>query len=257
MDYAYAPGTHRLVAVGPLTRGVDEAGNTTSRGDGISLVYDQRNRLAAATLPGGNTQYTYLYNGKGERVGKKKALAGSTVGATYYAYDEGGRLLGEYTASGTPVAEYLYFNDALYAVATPADLDYVETDHLGTPRTLWSTSRQTYVWSWDILDPKGQFGATAPDADPDHDGVPRVFNLRFLGQYFDAETGLHYNYQRYYDKDAGRYTQSDPIGLDGGITTYAYAEGNPLSLIDRFGLATFVNFPPDWTDQPFVYIRAP
>ncbi|MFO1516798.1 MAG: hypothetical protein U1F22_07730 [Lysobacterales bacterium] len=146
------------------------------------------------TLPGGNTRYTYLYNGKGERVGKKKTLAGSTVGASYFVYDEGGRLLGEYTASGTAVAEYLYFNDALYAVATPTDLYYVETDHLGTPRTLVSSARQTVVWSWDALDAKGAFGASAPDADPDHDGVPMVFNLRFPGQYYDAETGLHYNY---------------------------------------------------------------
>ena len=235
VDYAFAPGTHRLVAVGSTPRSVDEAGNTTSRGDGIDLAYDQRNRLAEVTLPGGNTRYTYLYNGKGERVGKKKALAGNTVGATYYVYDEGGRLLGEYTASGAPVAEYLCFNDALYAVATPSDLDYVETDHLGTPRKLWSTSRQTYVWSWDVLDAKGLFGATSPDADPDLDGVPRVFNLRFPGQYFDAETGLHYNYFRDYEPGTGRYIKSDPIGLRGGPNTYAYVDAKPLMLVDPYG----------------------
>ena len=126
-------------------------------------------------------------------------------------------LLGEYTASGTAVAEYLYFSDALYAVATPTDLYYVETDHLGTPRTLVSSARQTVVWSWDALDAKGAFGASAPDADPDHDGVPMVFNLRFPGQYYDAETGLHYNYFRDYEPGTGRYVESDPIGFAGGV----------------------------------------
>ena len=236
VDVAYAPGTHRLVAVGATARSVDAAGNTTSRGDGVGLAYDARNRLTQVTLPGGNTRYTYLYNGKGERVGKKKTLAGSPVGASYFVYDEGGRLLGEYTASGAAVAEYLYFNDALYAVATPTDLYYVETDHLGTPRTLVSSARQTVVWSWDALDAKGAFGASAADADPDHDGVPMVFNLRFPGQYYDAETGLHYIYFRDYEKETGRYIQSDPIGLAGGISSYGYVRANPLKLIDPQGL---------------------
>ncbi|MFO1516801.1 MAG: RHS repeat-associated core domain-containing protein [Lysobacterales bacterium] len=238
VDYAYAPGTHRLVAVGATARSVDAAGNTTSRGDGVGLAYDARNRLTQVTLPGGNTRYTYLYNGKGERVGKKKTLAGSPVGASYFVYDEGGRLLGEYTASGAAVAEYLYFNDALYAVATPTDLYYVETDHLGTPRTLVSSARQTVVWSWDALDAKGAFGASAPDADPDHDGVPMVFNLRFPGQYFDQETGLNYNYFRDYEPGTGRYIESDPIGLFGGLSTYGYAFEGPLNFSDPLGLVS-------------------
>ena len=236
VDVAYAPGTHRLVAVGATARSVDAAGNTTSRGDGVGLAYDARNRLTQVTLPGGNTRYTYLYNGKGERVGKKKTLAGSPVGASYFVYDEGGRLLGEYTASGAAVAEYLYFNDALYAVATPTDLYYVETDHLGTPRTLVSSARQTVVWSWDALDAKGAFGASAPDADPDHDGVPMVFNLRFPGQYYDAETGLHYNYFRDYEPATGRYIESDPIGHEGGLAVYGYALDSPLYYFDTLGL---------------------
>jgi RHS repeat-associated protein len=63
-----------------------------------------------------------------------------------------------------------------------------------------------------------------------------VSNFRFPGQYYDQETGLHYNYHRYYDPKTGRYLRPDPIGLAGGINLFPYASNNPINLIDPFGL---------------------
>ncbi len=63
-----------------------------------------------------------------------------------------------------------------------------------------------------------------------------VNNFRLAGQYYDQQTGLHYNYYRYYDPKTGRYLTPDPIGLEGGINLYAYAKNNPINWLDPWGL---------------------
>lgn len=65
-----------------------------------------------------------------------------------------------------------------------------------------------------------------------------AYNLRFPGQLFDGQAGLHANGFRDFDPAIGRYPQSDPIGLRGGINTYSYVKGNPVNSIDRLGLET-------------------
>jgi RHS repeat-associated protein len=108
---------------------------------------------------------------------------------------------------------------------------YVHTDHLNTPRRVTRPVDDIAVWRWDS-DP---FGTTAANEDPDGDLESFVYNLRFPGQYLDDETGLAYNYFRDYDPVTGRYIQSDPIGLDGGLNTYLYANAKPLRYTDPDG----------------------
>ncbi|MCP4486618.1 MAG: RHS repeat-associated core domain-containing protein, partial [Gammaproteobacteria bacterium] len=88
------------------------------------------------------------------------------------------------------------------------------------------------VWEWD----SEAFGNEAPVS---YDGTE--VDLRFPGQVYDVETGLYYNWFRYYDAGTGRYVTSDPIGLNGGINTYAYVGGNPVAWVDKLGLAGSLN----------------
>lgn len=104
-------------------------------------------------------------------------------------------------------------------------LHYVHTDHLGTPQVV-TAQNQSVIWMVDYQ-PFGQLK-------PNQSNSIELYS-RFPGQYLDTESGLYYNYFRDYDPTIGRYIESDPIGLWGGINTYAYAEGNPLGFSDRFG----------------------
>lgn len=116
----------------------------------------------------------------------------------------------------------------------------VHSDHLNTPRKLTNASGQT-VWQWpysafgDELPTTAENGFMAPGTGAVID-APVTFNLRYPGQYYDKESGLHYNYFRSYDPRTGRYTQPDPIGLDGGWNRFGYADQNPLSFGDLKGL---------------------
>jgi len=108
------------------------------------------------------------------------------------------------------------------------------SEYLNTPR-LVADSSQTTVWRWDQAEP---FGVNAANEDPDGNSVAFDLPLRQPGQYFDKETALHYNYFRDYDPSLGRYVESDPIGLRGGLNTYAYVRANPISSIDPLGLVS-------------------
>jgi RHS repeat-associated protein len=108
---------------------------------------------------------------------------------------------------------------------------FFNNDHLGTPQTMTDQAGRV-VWTAEYE----PFGKATVDEDPDGDGQLVTNNLRFPGQYYDAETGLHYNWHRFYDPDTGRYLQPDPLGLDGGLNLYGYALNNPIAFIDSTGL---------------------
>ena len=98
------------------------------------------------------------------------------------------------------------------------------------------------MWRWDQQEP---FGVNPADENPSGLGAFDL-PLRLPGQYFDKETNLHYNYFRdCYDPVLGRYCQSDPIGLRGGINTYLYVAANPIGFVDPLGLAEFCCRPLD------------
>ena len=116
-------------------------------------------------------------------------------------------------------------------------LYYINADHLGAPRSAVRASDNVEVWRWDS-DPFGSDTATLMVA-----STPFKYNLRFPGQYLDEETSLHYNGMRDYDPYTGRYIQTDPLGLGGGLSRYAYVAGNPLSLVDPDGQFAFLAAP--------------
>jgi len=207
----------------------DAAGNLT--GDGtFSYSYNAAGRRIAATSAGQTVSYGY--DGLGQRI--TKTVAGNT---TQYFYDEQGHLTGEYDGSGQLIQEIIWLGDLPVAMLKPSattaipDLYYIHADHLGTPRKITRPNDNRVVWSWE----SEAFGNSLPDQNPSGLG-DFVFNLRFPGQYYDAETGLHYNMARYYNPKTGRYDESDPIGLKGGVNTYAYVKNNPINFIDPKGL---------------------
>lgn len=85
------------------------------------------------------------------------------------------------------------------------------------------------------------FGDSLPDQDQDGDGIPFNLSMRFPGQRYDAASGLNQNGARDYNAGGGRYVESDPIGLRGGMSTYGYVGGDPLHFIDPLGLLRWTN----------------
>ncbi|MBK6725959.1 MAG: RHS repeat-associated core domain-containing protein [Xanthomonadales bacterium] len=232
--YAYPPDSHRLTNIGRTARTFDEAGNlrvlNSFNRSSPEYAYDDRNRMAAYRV-GGRDVATYAHNARGERVRKQLPKAGTE---TLFVYAEGGQLLGEYDADGNLLQEYAWLDALPVAVLKKAGLHPIEPDHLGTPRRAIAPELDRAVWAWDLQGPA--FGTHAANDDPDADGQAFALNLRFPGQYLDTESGLHYNYFRDYDPATGRYVESDPVGLRGDITTYAYVSSRPISFTDAFGL---------------------
>ncbi|OGI40901.1 MAG: hypothetical protein A2140_08115 [Candidatus Muproteobacteria bacterium RBG_16_62_13] len=222
--YDYLANSNRLTTTpsGSVTR--DDAGNLITQGS-RNFGYLASGQLRDVT-DAGSLLAAYTYNSARQRT--RKTAGGQT---TVYHYDLAGNLLQETTATGAPVRTYAWLEDRPLAQIEPNRIVYLHTDHLHTPRSATDANQQV-IWRWDA----DAFGAAPAAEDPDQDGLFMPVNLRFGGQYYDAETGLFYNWNRYYDPKIGRYISSDPIGLEGGLNSYTYVRNNPLRYTDPMGL---------------------
>ncbi|MDR6841213.1 BPSL0067 family protein [Pseudoxanthomonas sacheonensis] len=226
--YTYEAASHRLTQVDGVARDYDAAGNlTASGGTAREYAYNDAGRMSV-TKQAGIVKATYEYNGLGEQV--RRVTSASTV----FIYDEAGHTLGQYNSTGTPLHQYVWMDDQPVGVIANDALHYVESDHLGTPRAVIDATRQKAIWIWDLK--SEVFGSSVAATDPDADGIDFVYDLRFPGQRYDSASGMNYNYYRDYEPRVGRYTQSDPIGLWGGVSTFGYVGGSPLIAADPRGL---------------------
>lgn len=210
----------------------------------ITLEYDPEHQLEQAIVvrKGSEQRVEYGYDAFGRRAFKKDAF-----GTTTFVWD-GNRLLAE--TRGARTITYVYEPDSFVPLAQieshatvgedekpAADIRYYHTDQIGTPHELsnaagqieWQASYK--VWGNTVTVEYPELD-TANTQQPDPIHQP----LRFQGQYYDVETGLHYNRFRYYDPDIGRFVTQDPIRLSGGENLYAYAP-NPAGWMDPLGLA--------------------
>jgi RHS repeat-associated protein len=174
---------------------------------------------------------------------------GSIVKVEFY---RGGSLIATVTAppysvtlTGVPQGSYVLTavtTDDLGATVTSdpvtvtvksgvAQVYYIFTDHLNTPRLIQDQNQKT-VWRWDNTEP---FGDSVPDGDPDSTGNSFDMPLRFPGTYADRETNMLYNWHRDLDPARDQYLESEPLGLAGDINLYRYARDNALSFIDPDG----------------------
>jgi RHS repeat-associated protein len=233
-NYTYKANANRLLTRHGVTVTLDAAGNLTNAGGGRTYVYNQAGQLSQVKQSG-TLIVTYIYNHKGQRT-RKITTASAPQGArtVVYHYDQTGHLIGETTDTGTALRTYVWHDEIPVAQIEHQPTNkilYFTVDQLNTPRTATDETGKV-VWRWD----SEAFGSTSPVDDPDGDGAKVTINLRFPGQYYDQESGLYYNWHRYYDPYTGRYISSDPIGLKGGINTFAYVTNNPLRFIDPLGL---------------------
>lgn len=240
--YTYAQHSNRLLAIqrpGKVSYRHDAAGNPTDIAN-RRYEYNSAGRLARLYIDNRLTA-KYRYNLSGERI-SKTSFAGATPQTTLYIYEDH-QLVAEADARGKVVREYLYLGQHPVAMLDRGVAYWIHTDHLGAPIAV-TDKDQRVVWRAQYE----PFGEAIVDEDPDGDAKRLSLNLRFPGQYADTESGTNYNLMRDYDPQSGRYSTSDPIGLNGGVNPFAYAGQNPVNAVDPLGLYLFA-FDGTWINR--------
>jgi len=193
---------------------------------GLGCFVDQKSRGEPSRAR------AYTHDGRGLRTSKAPLNAQGnpiTTSRVRYVYGPDGLLHGETAPSGTALATlYIWLNGEPVGLIRDNVLYYVHTDHLGRPEVVTKLDR-TIAWraenlAWDRRVVTDTIGG---------------YQLGLPGQYFDGEAEQWYNWFRTYDGSTGRYTQADPIGLDGGMNLYLYANANPTKWVDADGLEPF------------------
>ena len=237
--YSYSPGTNRLHEISPLWTPYaekepriieyDDNGNTTE------VAFPHLPNMVWETTYGDdnrpNTHRSPIisrldHNGLGQRT--------SSSSTNWWGYDLTGRWF--FDESGLILAahfvnvfwqswtDYVYLEGVpIASVSAAGDIEYLHTNHIGTPQYRSDEAGNINLsYKWNAYEP---FSA------------PKIAFQKFPGQYGALNTDFIYNGFRDYDPEIGRYLQSDPIGLEGGINTYTYANNNPVRFTDPFGLA--------------------
>ncbi|MCF9047437.1 RHS repeat-associated core domain-containing protein [Acinetobacter nectaris] len=211
--------------------------------DGRILLfsYDSLNRLNKVdTLQDGHqfTIASYQYNLFGQRLKKTTTQTVGKTAKTTYSFYDGQVLVAEANAKGTIEKSYVWMNQTPVAMIDQGELYYVHVDHRDAPIALTDRNRKV-VWQAQLSD----YLYASPTTNNSLGHIE--FNLRGSNQYFDQETHLHYNTNRYFDAKHKRYLTPDPLGLAAGPNLYDFALRQPHQFKDSLGLA------PEFKDKTF------